>query len=226
MKSSFLLLAALVAAVPAQATVLFSEDFDSITTNATQITTTVGGLTVFGAVDAVVPVNPWGISVSSTVVDLDGSPGPGAVGKDGFNITAGNRYTLTFDLGGAQRGGAADGVFVALLAQPDWIGADAKGTGYFAFAQFLGEFGESFTALRDLQSTDPILRSTISFTSRTNSTFGFRIGTSSADNVGPLLDSVSFSVAPIPEPASWAMLIAGFGLVGTAMRRRRTAAAA
>jgi hypothetical protein len=25
---------------------------------------------------------------------------------------------------------------------------------------------------------------------------------------------------PIPEPATWAMLIAGFGLVGTAARRR------
>jgi hypothetical protein len=30
----------------------------------------------------------------------------------------------------------------------------------------------------------------------------------------------------IPEPATWAMLIAGFGLVGQAMRRRRTALAA
>ena len=28
----------------------------------------------------------------------------------------------------------------------------------------------------------------------------------------------------VPEPASWAMLIAGFGLTGAAMRRRRTAA--
>ncbi|MFN7176681.1 MAG: PEPxxWA-CTERM sorting domain-containing protein [Thermaurantiacus sp.] len=28
---------------------------------------------------------------------------------------------------------------------------------------------------------------------------------------------------PIPEPATWAMLIAGFGLVGAALRRRRTA---
>ena len=29
--------------------------------------------------------------------------------------------------------------------------------------------------------------------------------------------------APIPEPATWAMMIAGFGLSGAALRRRRTA---
>jgi hypothetical protein len=29
----------------------------------------------------------------------------------------------------------------------------------------------------------------------------------------------------VPEPASWAMLITGFGLVGAAARRRRAAAA-
>jgi hypothetical protein len=27
----------------------------------------------------------------------------------------------------------------------------------------------------------------------------------------------------VPEPASWAMMIGGFGMVGAAMRRRRTA---
>lgn len=32
--------------------------------------------------------------------------------------------------------------------------------------------------------------------------------------------------AGVPEPASWAMLIAGFGLTGAAMRRRRVAVAA
>jgi PEP-CTERM motif len=30
------------------------------------------------------------------------------------------------------------------------------------------------------------------------------------------------SLAAVPEPASWALLIAGFGLVGVAVRRRRT----
>jgi hypothetical protein len=34
------------------------------------------------------------------------------------------------------------------------------------------------------------------------------------------------SVAGVPEPANWAMLIAGFGLTGAVMRRRRMAIAA
>lgn len=37
---------------------------------------------------------------------------------------------------------------------------------------------------------------------------------------------VNFSVSgPVPEPASWALMIVGFGLVGAAMRRRTLAAA-
>ncbi|WP_426169533.1 PEPxxWA-CTERM sorting domain-containing protein [Sandarakinorhabdus sp. DWP1-3-1] len=40
------------------------------------------------------------------------------------------------------------------------------------------------------------------------------------------LDSIAASIAPIPEPSSWAMLVAGFGLVGLAARRRGRAVAA
>lgn len=32
-----------------------------------------------------------------------------------------------------------------------------------------------------------------------------------------------FALAPVPEPATWAMLIVGFGLAGSALRRRRQA---
>ena len=38
------------------------------------------------------------------------------------------------------------------------------------------------------------------------------------------LKQVSFEAAvPVPEPATWAMMLAGFGLLGTAMRRRQRA---
>lgn len=38
------------------------------------------------------------------------------------------------------------------------------------------------------------------------------------DNQG----GISLSIAAVPEPASWALLIAGFGMIGFAARRRRT----
>nr|WP_310523416.1 PEPxxWA-CTERM sorting domain-containing protein [Polymorphobacter sp.] len=40
------------------------------------------------------------------------------------------------------------------------------------------------------------------------------------------LDNVTIGTAAVPEPATWAMLIAGFGLVGAVARRRNAAVAA
>jgi hypothetical protein len=49
------------------------------------------------------------------------------------------------------------------------------------------------------------------------------------DNVGfsfgDTSQSFNFEVAAVPEPASWAMMIAGFGLAGATLRRRRTTSA-
>jgi hypothetical protein len=42
-----------------------------------------------------------------------------------------------------------------------------------------------------------------------------------SDTVGAYIDSIGLVGAPVPEVATWAMLILGVGLVGGAMRRRR-----
>ncbi len=47
-----------------------------------------------------------------------------------------------------------------------------------------------------------------------------------AGNYGSDSTGVNFSLSTVPEPANWALLIAGFGLTGAALRRRRPAALA
>ena len=47
-----------------------------------------------------------------------------------------------------------------------------------------------------------------------------------ANGVNPGLSELSFEgdlVAAVPEPATWALMILGFGIVGSALRRRRRA---
>lgn len=46
--------------------------------------------------------------------------------------------------------------------------------------------------------------------------------TSAQDVAATYTGTATFSAAAVPEPASWALMIGGFGLIGAAMRRRRT----
>ncbi len=59
---------------------------------------------------------------------------------------------------------------------------------------------------------------------------GFSVPDSSfADSQGAFGDQgfalVNFSIAAVPEPATWAMMLIGFGVIGTSLRRRRKALA-
>jgi hypothetical protein len=45
-------------------------------------------------------------------------------------------------------------------------------------------------------------------------------------NGGVFFDAVSVSGAAVPEPATWALMIGGFGMAGAALRRRRALGAA
>lgn len=57
----------------------------------------------------------------------------------------------------------------------------------------------------------------ITVTAPTTLRFWVPDGAFVADNLG----GVSFNVTAVPEPAAWALMIAGFSLAGAALRRRR-----
>jgi len=63
------------------------------------------------------------------------------------------------------------------------------------------------------------VKQTFKFTVAQDTTLAFA-ATGISNSYGGYIDSVN--LAAVPEPATWAMMIGGFGLVGGAMRRRRS----
>ncbi len=54
----------------------------------------------------------------------------------------------------------------------------------------------------------------------------FVVNAAKNDNTDALLDNVSVTrQGGVPEPAEWALMLTGFALAGSALRRRATAAA-
>jgi hypothetical protein len=98
------------------------------------------------------------------------------------------------------------GQSVTDFALADIAAADFSGFRYFAITGL--DFTKAFTLTGNFERTG-------SFSSSQElNRFDVTIGN------GPITQ------AAVPEPASWAMLIIGFGLMGSAMRRRRVAAGA
>jgi hypothetical protein len=186
--------AALLGASAAQASTIFSDNFDAdvLALNSTSF---LGGWTVSGYHAAVDTIGPGLYDVfpgNGHYIDLDGSwDAPGLFSKT-LTATAGMTYTATFQLAGNHRGYANDTVAVNF-----------------------GSASGSYT----LSSGDPFSTFSLSFTATGSGPFSLSFKNSGADYVGVLLDNVS--VAAVPEPATYGMLLAGLGLVGAAVRRRR-----
>lgn len=76
------------------------------------------------------------------------------------------------------------------------------------------------------QSGDDLGTSTATYKNKTLDDFGLIAGNSYTWTWGAGSNQDSFTVnilaaAGVPEPATWGMMIAGFGMIGGAMRRRR-----
>lgn len=169
----------------------------SFTTESAGSTDITGWTIASGSVDYI--GSYWAASDGARSIDIAGS----AIGalSQSFATTAGQKYLVTFDLSSNPdlRGTrdllvSIDGGAAETFTHPGATGKDAAGMNWTA---------QSFSFLAGGPLT------TIMFT--TNGT--------AQGAYGPALDNVS--ILGVPEPAAWALMLAGFGLVGGAMRRRQ-----
>jgi hypothetical protein len=184
------------AASASQAAVIFSDNFDA---NALGLNAVPSGWSVAsGTVDIVgtgffdlVPGNGF-------YIDLDGSTGDAGVLSRSFTLTGGQAYTANFTLAGSRRGDS-NVVNVA--------------------------FGSASSALTFASAAGPSSFS-LSFTPASNGAFSLSFSNLGGDNLGALLFDVSVStpdgpVPNIPEPQTYALMLAGLAAVGIAARKRR-----
>jgi choice-of-anchor C domain-containing protein len=156
---------------------------------------TIAGWTVLGnSVDYI--GNYWQANDGARTIDLNGN-GPGGIAQT-FNTVANQAYAITFWLAGNPDNGPT----IKTIS----VDADGLNAGIFTF---------------DTTGFDKVNMGWKKFTynfvaSSTSTTLAFN--SLSAGSWGAALDNVS--VSAVPEPATWAMMLLGFGLIGGAMRRR------
>lgn len=200
MKSK-LLVAAVVAAAGtggAHAAPFFSDDFQSngVGPNVAPSGWTVSG----GTVDIVGPpayfpglCAPVG---AEKCIDLDGSSSNAGVLSRVFSLTAGNTYTLSFDLSGNRRNAVTE------------TGTVTFGTSVLGFSM-----PASQTAYANLS---------LLFTPGSSGNYSLSFANDGGDNMGAILDNVVITVESndVPVPGTLGLLAAAV-VAGIAARRRR-----
>ena len=215
----------------AGAAVIFSDNFDSDAVKSTgwfANQTTLNNFSVSGGtVDVYGVGNLHGLTGTGNFIDLDGSSGHGGVlqSLQDFSFKAGDLMTADFDVGGSEREGT-DGLFGGFAFSNNASVADVTTSGFSSFQT--PETTQQLLGFAQVASTAAFQHFQISFRAITDGSFSLLVGTDSNDNIGPLLDSVTLTdglalapVALVPEPASWALMMVGFGGVGAILRRRR-----
>lgn len=200
MKAVLAAVAALAVGTPAAAGVIFSDDFNNAVYGGN--VSPAGWTTTGGTVDALGPAYYGSLCTSAGgsdeyCVDLDGSTGDAGLMLQGFTLNAGVSYTASFDLAGDFRGGA-NSVLVT--------------------------FGTSSNTY-NLAANDAFTTYSLVFTPTSTGAYSLSFQNNGGDNMGGLLDNVEIASAGVPEPATWAMMLLGFGGLGAVLRGRRTVAA-
>ncbi len=165
-----------------------------------------GGTAFNGGTNDIFPIGPW---LSENSVSRWLTPTSNAGDSLDPVVDGIYRYALTFNLAGFN---AATATFAGRFAVDNAV--DAILLNGVAISGAGGTF-DQWTNFNSLPG---------SFVSGNNVLeFVVRNGAQATGNPSGLrVEFVSSDVSAVPEPAAWAMMIAGFGLVGGAMRRRVT----
>ncbi|MBS0361858.1 MAG: DUF642 domain-containing protein [Proteobacteria bacterium] len=157
------------------------------------------------------PANTYDISASDgsysldLTGDTDGAGGFGGVSQT-VNTVAGALYTLTFDLGSDGHYGVPAGIVVSVTGETS--------------QEYLSDAVDPVDGSHNVWS-----QATYAFVAAGGPTTITLQGSRGRDYIG--LDNVVLDGPAgdpgVPEPASWALMIAGFGGAGALLRRKRTA---
>jgi hypothetical protein len=177
------------------------------------------------------------LAAPAAAVTMNGTVAISLVGVESDTASIGAGSTLTTTLGAITGSSTGDftGLGVQALLPSTFLATNGS---VFSFTSGWGDFTGTVS---NVTATGPASNRVLSaFALGTFSPLGIYSGfdqgpasltfsfTQNNEN-GAIQGGFTLSTPPngvIPEPASWAMLIAGFGLTGAAMRRRRSTVAA
>lgn len=151
-------------------------------------------------------IGGWG--VSGGTVDLIGNP-------DFFDFLPGNGRYVDLD-GSTNQAGEFHKDFWLTGGKEYKLSFDLAGSQRGSDEHVHVNFGSSADDY-NVAHDDPFSTHTISFTPGISGPYSLIFQNTGGDNVGALLDNVSL----VPEPETYAMLLAGLGLLGFMARRRK-----
>jgi hypothetical protein len=215
--------AALLSSSAQAGTVLVFDDFESYG-GPTADFTGFNDLNVVGSVDLLQNAGIVATPTGTGFVDLDGSAaGAGRLETDAFAFQAGDKVTFSFDYAGNHQG-TFDGLQFGFKSAGLFTFKDVKIVNGAVTNQTGQIISNSFgTSVASLSPAAPWTHVTFSFTAGSAGSLAAYVGTTSNDAKGPLIDNLKLTVGDMsgaPEPASWALMILGFGGAGAMLRRR------
>lgn len=137
--------------------------------------------------------NAYG-AIANVSVDLAGTPGPGGI-EQSFVATANQAYRLSWE-----------------------YFTNGASTINFTISVY-GSSGD-LASVSISNAPSAITPSFLDFVAPASNSYTVRFYTANESNNGPTVDNITLETRAVPEPAQWALLLAGLAVLGVSSRHR------